>query len=171
VGRGWPAWRQRRPATRRGSASRSPGRPASRPSQPPSTRRIAVSPSGRCAQTPTWSAAWPGSSYRTTTSSPSTAVCSTRRTYRQPNAGRVAPGRRSAFTSQRPEVLHQVLLLLVGEVEVLEGVVVVHHRQQRLEPTVVVEAALVMRPQAAQRCRAVHVGGRAVRLEVADADV
>ena len=48
-------------------------------------------------------------------------------------------------------------------------VVVVHHVEQGGEAPVVEEAALLMGPEPGERCRAVHVGRRAVGLERVDA--
>src|ERR1043166_3834041 len=72
--------------------------------------------------------------------------------------------------SQREQVLHQVVLLGGGQVQVEHVVVVLHHCLEGREPAVVVEAALLVAPQPSQRGGAVHVRRRAVRLEVADAD-
>jgi hypothetical protein len=54
----------------------------------------------------------------------------------------------STIQSDRKEELHQVALLRVGEIETEEGIVVIHHVIERRKPTVVIEAPLLVSPQA-----------------------
>src|SRR5262245_45921964 len=74
-------------------------------------------------------------------------------------------------TRQRLQELDEVALLLVAQAEAEELVVVGHHVDQRCKTSVVVEAALLMCPQSGERTRAVAVVGRAIRLEIVDADL
>jgi len=69
------------------------------------------------------------------------------------------------------QVLDQVAFLRRVEVQVEMPIVVIHHVEQGGEASIMVEAALLVRPQPCQRCRAVHVGRRAVGLERVDADL
>src|SRR5215510_422911 len=73
--------------------------------------------------------------------------------------------------SDRLEVLDEISLLRRGQVQVEGLVVVLHHGEQVREASVVVEAALLMRPETGQRTGSVHVRGRSVGLEVVDADL
>ena len=56
----------------------------------------------------------------------------------------------STIQSERKEKLHQVAFLRAAEVETEEGIVVIHHVTERREPTVVIEASLLMAPKAGQ---------------------
>src|SRR5262245_3627361 len=58
--------------------------------------------------------------------------------------GLLARASRFVSSSQRLQVLHEIVLLLVGQVEPEARIVALHDVEQRLEPTVVVEAALVL---------------------------
>src|SRR5450759_3343374 len=69
------------------------------------------------------------------------------------------------------QVLDQILLVGIAEVKLELSIVVVHHVEQRGKASIVEEPALLMRPQACERCRAVHVGRRAVGLERVDPDL
>ena len=66
---------------------------------------------------------------------------------------------------ERLQVLHEVVLFLVVESELEVPVIVIEHVLERGEAPVVVEAAFLVRPQPCQRCGAVHVRRRAIRLE------
>src|SRR6202795_2076822 len=68
-------------------------------------------------------------------------------------------------------MLDQVALLLLRETESQEPVVVVHDIPKRREASVVIEAALLVCPQTAERRRAVRVGRRTIRLERVHADL
>src|ERR1051326_8263634 len=70
---------------------------------------------------------------------------------------------------QRFQVLDEVRLLLAVQPEAEVAVVVVDHGRQVREAAVVIEAALLVRPQPGERRRAVLVRRRAVRLERVDA--
>jgi hypothetical protein len=61
--------------------------------------------------------------------------------------------------------------LRAAETEIEMLVVVVDHVDERGETTIMVEAALLVRPQASERRRAVHAGRRAIGLEGIDADL
>src|SRR4051794_9492381 len=74
-------------------------------------------------------------------------------------------------SSEALEVLDQVALLSRRQAQSEAAVVVVDHAPERLEPAVVVEAALRVRPQPAQRGGAVHPGRRALGLEIVGADL
>src|SRR5574340_780975 len=63
------------------------------------------------------------------------------------------------------QVFDQVLLVRFAEIELEVIVVVIDHIGERGKTAVVVEAALLMRPQARQRRGAVHVCRRAVGLK------
>src|SRR5262249_46755848 len=63
------------------------------------------------------------------------------------------------------QVLDQILLVGIAELQVELGIVVIHHVQQRGEPSIMVESTLLMRPQARQGRSAVHVGRRPIGLE------
>src|SRR5438094_366960 len=69
------------------------------------------------------------------------------------------------------QVFDKILLLLVAEAQLEERVVMGHHIEQRREPAVVIEPALLMCPDPCQRRGAVHVRRRAVRLERVDTDL
>src|SRR5437763_2870223 len=69
------------------------------------------------------------------------------------------------------QVFDKILLLLVAEAQLEECVVMGHHIEQRREAAVVIEPALLMRPEPRQWRGAVHVRRRAVRLERVDADL
>src|SRR3954462_15253604 len=73
--------------------------------------------------------------------------------------------------SEALEVLDEIGFLLYAQPEVEAAVVVVHDGAEGAEAPVVVEAALRVRPGAAQRRRAVHAVGGAVGLERVGADV
>src|SRR5262249_3155137 len=66
------------------------------------------------------------------------------------------------------QVLDQILLVCVAEVELEVLIVVVHHVEQGCKATIMEEATLLMGPEPCERCRAVHVGWRAVGLERVD---
>src|SRR5881296_3460288 len=55
------------------------------------------------------------------------------------------------------QVFDKILLLLVAEAQLEERVVMGHHIEQRREPAVVIEPALLMCPDPCQRRGAVHV--------------
>src|SRR5947209_924989 len=69
------------------------------------------------------------------------------------------------------QVLDQVALLRVAETEIEMLVVVVDDVDQRSETTIMVEAALLVRPQPSERRGAVHMGRRAIGLEGIDPDL
>src|SRR5205823_14471295 len=69
------------------------------------------------------------------------------------------------------QVLGPVVLPLGGQTEVEERGVVVDHVEQRGETAVVEEAALAVREESLQRRGAVLLVGRALRLELIDADL
>src|SRR4051794_21595389 len=73
--------------------------------------------------------------------------------------------------SERPEVLDEVDLLGRRQSQPEERVIVVDHRLERREPTVMEEPALRVREKSLERRRSVAVVGRAVRLEVVDPDL
>src|SRR5581483_12031417 len=62
-------------------------------------------------------------------------------------------------------------LLLRAQAQREEGVVVVDDVHQGREPAIVIEPALLVRPEAAERRRPVRAIGGAVGLEVVDPDV
>src|SRR5690242_19424960 len=72
---------------------------------------------------------------------------------------------------ERLQVLHQRALLRVAEGQPEGLVVVVDHVAERLEPSVVLEAARLVRPEAAQRSGPVATVRGAARLEVVDPDL
>src|SRR5512142_1788664 len=72
---------------------------------------------------------------------------------------------------QRLQVLDEVALLRGRQREREGGVVVRDDRGQVGEAAVVIEAALGVREQALERRRAIALVGRALRLEVVDADL
>src|SRR5262245_12338486 len=74
-----------------------------------------------------------------------------------------------SWGSETQQVLDQVVSLLVGQPELEEGVVVVDHVFEGGETAVVIEAGLLVRPQATEWCGAVGVRGRTFRLERVDA--
>src|SRR5262245_23334587 len=78
---------------------------------------------------------------------------------------------RRTRASQRLQVLDEISLLRIGQAEALERVVMVHHVEQGREPTIVIEAALHVRPQTVERRGAIAAIGRALGLEVVDADL
>src|SRR6266496_369698 len=67
------------------------------------------------------------------------------------------------------QVLHEIFFLLLGEAQRKQALVMIHHVEEGREPPVVVEAAPLMRPESGQRCGAIHVRRRAIRLEGVDA--
>src|ERR1051325_10133747 len=85
---------------------------------------------------------------------------------RRDEVGRVVnvDGRRRR--RQRLHVFDELPLLLARQAEVEEAVVVVDHVEQSREASVVVEAALLVRPQPVERSRSVTLVGRAHGLEL-----
>ena len=69
------------------------------------------------------------------------------------------------------QVLDQILLVCVAEVQVELRIVVVNHIEQGGEAAIVEETALLVASEPRERCRAVHVGRRAVGLERVDPDL
>src|SRR5262249_54453790 len=86
-------------------------------------------------------------------------------------AGRCERLAKPTHASYPFQVLDQVALLRAAETEIEMLVVVVDDVAQRGETTIVIEAALLVRPQASKRRGAVHVGRRAIGLEGVDADL
>jgi len=72
---------------------------------------------------------------------------------------------------KRQQVLHQVILLLIGQAQALDLVVVVHDVEQSRKPPVVVEASLLVRPEASQRRCPVSFVRRALGLEIVNPDL
>src|SRR5881227_3387539 len=87
------------------------------------------------------------------------------------SSGIVKPPPIQKSALQRLQELDQIVLLLRGQIQLLEFVVVVDHIEQGGEAPVVVEAALHVRKEAAQRCRAISIVGRALRLKIVYADL
>ena len=69
------------------------------------------------------------------------------------------------------QVLDQILFVCVAEVQVELRLVVVDHVEQGGEAAIVEETAVLVGPEPRERCRAVHVGRRAVGLEGVDTDL
>src|SRR5262249_53250279 len=69
------------------------------------------------------------------------------------------------------QVFDELGLLPRAQVQAEYAVVVLDHVEQRREAPVVVEAALLVRPEALERRRAVALVWRALRLEVVDPDL
>src|SRR5687767_11773684 len=90
---------------------------------------------------------------------------------RQSRRPRMPVAARDRRQSERKEELHEVALLLVGEAETEEGIVVIHHVIELRKPAVVVEASLLVSPQAGQRCGPIAERRRAVRLEAVDSNL
>src|SRR5262249_21303768 len=76
-----------------------------------------------------------------------------------------------SIASNTFQVLDQIFLVCVAEVELEVLIVVVHHVEQGCKATIMEEASLLMGPEPCQRCRAVHVGWRAVGLKRVDPDL
>src|SRR2546423_2419717 len=72
--------------------------------------------------------------------------------------------------SERFQVLGDIVHLRRRQVKIERVVVVLHDGEQRRESTVVIKAALLVRPRALERRRAIAMIRRAIRLEVVDAD-
>src|SRR4051794_16525275 len=95
----------------------------------------------------------------------------------RPRETRCAATKRSAtryvplMAFKSPSGTRQVILLLIAEVQVGLPIVVIHHVGQGCEASVMEEAALLVRPQPCQGCRAVHVGRRSVGLKRVDAEL
>src|SRR2546423_1500370 len=72
---------------------------------------------------------------------------------------------------QRLQELDQIILLLLGQIQFLEAVVVVDHVEQCRKAPVVIEPALHVREQSAQGGRAISFVRRTVRLELVYANL
>src|SRR5262249_47700725 len=105
--------------------------PSSKPRSTSPRRPTGDSATIRSGSTPTATSSGPG------TTPPRAPRCTSR------GCARAAPpsARRSDRRSQRLEILDEVGLLRVGQGQVEDGDVVVHHVEQRGEPAVVIEAA------------------------------
>src|SRR4051812_41096149 len=82
----------------------------------------------------------------------------------------LTPKSESPLRSKRLQVLREIVLLATRQPQREVLVVVVDHIGERREAAVVIEAALHVRPEAAQRRRTVAPVRRARRLEIIDAD-
>src|SRR5262249_24963738 len=93
--------------------------------------------------------------------------------YRWDRSGRPERGGSTdwAFESERLQIFDQVVLLLRGQAQLEEVVVVIPDSGERRKAAIVIEAALLMRPNSLERRRAVAPVGCPIGLEVVDPDL